>query len=251
MRDFTVRQYRDLCYAILERHTPVSVWRYLRENPENAAIIRHDVDKKPENALVMAGVEHDLGISSTYYFRTVPESFNLQIMEKIHGLGHEIGYHYEVLDKAKGDAGTAIGIFERELSLFPTPVRTICMHGNPITPWDNRDLWKTYDYRKFGIEGEAYLSLDFVKIQYFSDTGRTWHNRYSVKDITKNKTATVPPVSDTSDLIRHIRECTEPVCIVTHPQRWNDAFWPWIAELVGQSVKNVGKGLINFSRRSP
>ena len=26
------------------------------------------------------------------------------------------------------------------------PVKTICMHGSPFSKWDNRDLWKKYDY---------------------------------------------------------------------------------------------------------
>jgi hypothetical protein len=29
-----------------------------------------------------------------------------------------------------------------------------------------------------------------------------------------------------------------------HPQRWHDSPWPWVRELVGQNVKNVGKRFI-------
>jgi len=45
-------------------------------------------------------------------------------------LGHEIGYHYEVLSKANGDYETAVELFEQELSEFRkiTDVKTICMH---------------------------------------------------------------------------------------------------------------------------
>jgi hypothetical protein len=250
MRDFTFSLYRNLCKVLLERYTLISVLGYLQQSPEYAAIIRHDVDKKPQNALIMAAIEQELGISSTYYFRTVPESFNLHIMKEIHDMGHEIGYHYEVLDKVKGNYEQAIGLFEHELSLFPWPVQTICMHGNPMTPWDNRDLWKKYDYKQFGLSGEAYLSLDFLKIQYFSDTGRAWHDRYSVKDIARNKNDRMTNISSTFDLMNYIHELSEPLCIVTHPQRWNDAYYPWMLELVGQSVKNIGKGLINITQRS-
>ncbi|MBW1833780.1 MAG: hypothetical protein JRI62_03015 [Deltaproteobacteria bacterium] len=31
------------------------------------------------------------------------------------------------------------------------PVKTICMHGSPLSKWDNLDLWKKYNYREFGI----------------------------------------------------------------------------------------------------
>lgn len=248
MRDFTFSIYRNLCNVLLERHTPTSILSYLKQSPEHAAIIRHDVDKKPQNALIMAGIEQELGISSTYYFRTVPESFNPHIIEEIHNMGHEIGYHYEVLDKVKGDYERAIRLFEHELSLFPCPIRTICMHGNPMTPWDNRDLWKKYDYKQFGIAGEAYLSLDFSKIQYFSDTGRAWHDRYSVKDVTGKRNDRMTNISDTFDLVNYIHELSEPLCIVTHPQRWNDAIIPWTSELFCQAIKNIGKSGIKLMR---
>lgn len=61
-------------------------------------ILRHDVDCLPHFALQTALIEHELGIKGTYYFRVVPESFDLKIMQKIAGLGHEIGYHYEDVD---------------------------------------------------------------------------------------------------------------------------------------------------------
>jgi hypothetical protein len=249
MRDFTFKLYRNLCNVLQERYKPISVLDYLQQSPEHAAIVRHDVDKKPQNALIMAGIEHELGISSTYYFRTVPESFNLRIIQEIHDMGHEIGYHYEVLDKVHGDYDQAIRLFEKELNLFPCEIQTICMHGNPMTPWDNRDLWKKYDYKQFGIAGEAYLSLDFSKIQYFSDTGRTWHDRYSVKDFTEISHNQTLNISNTFDLLNYIQDISEPICLATHPQRWNDAYYPWMLELVSQSTKNIGKQAIKLLKK--
>ena len=58
-------------------------------------ILRHDVDRLRPNALQLAQIKHSLGIRGTYYFRIVPESYDLEIMEKIARLGHEVGYHYE------------------------------------------------------------------------------------------------------------------------------------------------------------
>ena len=91
--------------------------------------MRHDTDRKPENALRMAVLEHELGIQSTYYFR-FPYTFKPDIIGKIHDLGHEVGYHYEVLSKARGDYEKAVELFEQELSEFReiVDVKTICMH---------------------------------------------------------------------------------------------------------------------------
>lgn len=249
MRDFTLRAYRDLCTTVLSKYPVITVREYLKNQPETCAIFRHDVDKRPQNALEMAKLENLLGLRSTYYFRTVKDFFDPEVILKIHELGHEVGYHYEVLDTASGDFENAINLFEDNLHRFPCEVDTICMHGNPLTPWDNRDLWSRYDFKNFGLIGEAYLSLDFSKIAYFSDTGRAWHNRYSVKDFTRGKPVDTTIVNSTSDLIRHIPEMNYPVCIVTHPQRWNDAVIPWVTELSGQKVKNIGKAGIRYFKR--
>ncbi len=61
-------------------------------------VLRHDVDKKPANSLVIAGIESALGIKGTYYFRIVPESLDKDIAGAISSMGHEVGYHYEDID---------------------------------------------------------------------------------------------------------------------------------------------------------
>ena len=62
-------------------------------------VLRHDIGRKPKNALRMAELDQKLGIQSTYYFR-FPYTFKPDIIGKIHDLGHEMGYQYEVLIKA-------------------------------------------------------------------------------------------------------------------------------------------------------
>ncbi len=42
---------------------------------EPFVILRHDVDRRPEMALEMAGMEKDMGIRATYYFRMMPGVF--------------------------------------------------------------------------------------------------------------------------------------------------------------------------------
>ena len=58
-------------------------------------LLRHDVDKLPENSLVFAKTQAEMGIKGSYYFVQYPK-----IIEKIASLGHEIGYHYEDVDLA-------------------------------------------------------------------------------------------------------------------------------------------------------
>ena len=63
------------------------------------------------------------------------------------------------------------------------PVKTICMHGSPLSRVSNLDLWKRYDYRELGIIGEPYLDIDFDDVFYLTDTGRRWDGgSVSVRD---------------------------------------------------------------------
>ena len=173
-RDFTLEKYRELCKTLLDcGYSTRTIHDYLMQceskselNPA-IAILRHDVDRKPYNSLKMAGLENSLGICSTYYFR-YPYTFKPEIMRKIRDLGHEVGYHYEVLAKANGDTEKAIHLFEQELVAMREvcDIKTICMHGSPLSRYDNRDLWKHYDFRNFGVESEAYLSFQDVGLQY-------------------------------------------------------------------------------------
>jgi len=205
--------------------------------------VRHDVDRKPENALKMAKLEDDLGVTSTYYFRMQKGVFKPEIIKEIADMGHEVGYHYEVLDKAKGNFEEAIKIFEDELNEFRKiyNVKTICMHGNPLTPWVNKDLWSRYDFKEFGIIGEPYISIDYGEVIYLSDTGRTWSGVYSVKG--KIKTENLG-IKNTDDLIKLIRDGqAQQMCILTHPNRWSDNYIDWITELLWQNIKNVAHPL--------
>ena len=44
------------------------------------------------------------------------------------------------------------------------PIETICMHGSPLSRYDNRKIWEKYNYRDYGIIGEPYFDVDFRKV---------------------------------------------------------------------------------------
>ena len=249
--DFTFAKYQELCLAILHtEYVPLTVQDYFGYSSDKFIILRHDIDRKVENALKMAHLENELSIASTYYFRKTHDVFKPDIIKKISELGHEIGYHYEVLDKVKGDLELAIKLFEQELSEFRklVDVKTVCMHGNPYAPWSNKELWREYDLEDFGIIGEPYLSIDYNKVLYLTDTGRTWNGKYSVYDVVDG--SKFYKVKSTDDVINLIKsEKILQKCILAHPNRWNNEFGAWFKELVWQNVKNVGKAGIKFWRK--
>ena len=101
---FTLNAYITLLETLLAQGFTFQPFAAFMQIPVNRGIIlRHDVDRRPGNALKTARMEHDLGIPASYYFRAVPESWDAAAIRKIAGLGHEIGYHYENLSACKGD----------------------------------------------------------------------------------------------------------------------------------------------------
>lgn len=250
MKDFTRSVYQDLLTALLNAgYLFLTLENYIETDAfGKAVILRHDIDLLPENALAVAGIEHDLGIRASFYFRIMKQSFDEAIIRQIAEMGHEIGYHYEDLTLCRGDDEAAIRHFEDQLARLRKiyPVKTICMHGSPLSRWDNRDLWKKYDYRDFGIIAEPYFDVDFSAMLYLTDTGRRWDGEcVSVRDkvSSANRLQTNLKLRSTMDIIRAAGAGRLPdrLMITTHPQRWDDRLWPWVKELVWQNVKNTAK----------
>lgn len=250
MLDFTLDKYKELCKALVDTgYIPLTVFAFLksRDRDEKYVVLRHDVDRYMKNALKMAELEACLGIRSTYYFR-YPYTFKPTIVKEIFELGHEIGYHYEVLAKTKGNYSKAIKLFALELEEFKSicDVQTICMHGSPLSAYDNRDLWKHYSFKDYGIFGEAYLSLS-QNIRYFSDTGRSWNSKNNIRDfLPGNKN--INTVRTTDCLIELIKKlCIGNIYILTHPERWDNNLAAWISSLARDCSSNLAKKLLVVS----
>ena len=254
-RDFTLPVYRDfLITAIEQGYHLTSYEEYLSLTDKvydlKTIILRHDVDRLPQNSLATAQLQASLGVKGSYYFRIVPQSFQPKYIEQIRDLGHEIGYHYEDLALCRGDTQLAIRSFEKNLEKVRQfyPVVTMCMHGSPMSKWDNRDLWKEYDYRDYGIVAEPYFDLDFYQMLYLTDTGRQW-NRPGVSVRDKVDTDYAYRFSSTFDLIEEIERDNLPSQIMQniHPQRWNNGWLGWTQEWVAQNAKNqVKRAIVRF-----
>ena len=251
--DFTLSIYHKLLTTLQDKGFVFQPFLDFLERPAGRVVtLRHDVDKLPANALKMAILEHGLGIRGTYYFRCVKASWDEPVMRQLAEMGHEIGYHYEDLSLANGDHRQAIRHFEQQLSRLREiyPVKTICMHGSPLSNHDNRDLWKHYNYRDYGIIGEPYFDVDFSRVLYLTDTGRRWDGgAVSVRDKivgSREKVVGRKRYRSTKDIIKAANEgrLPEQIMITVHPQRWTDRFGPWLWELVWQNMKNVVKRVL-------
>ena len=217
--DFTFAAYRKLLMAISRSGLEVyTVEKYLQSGkPAKGVILRHDADLSIKKALRLAQIENSFGISTTYYFR-IPKTFNEEIIREIHGLGHEVGYHFEVLDKTSGDYERAVRLFVDEINQFRQKtgidITTVCSHGG--LPYDGRE--KTgyklnldiFDYApglydETEILGEAYRDIGLSNTTYFSDSQARWHY-----------------IPDIWGIIEHIESNPERIVyILAHPDHWN------------------------------
>lgn len=244
--DFTVEKYKELLEA-LRKHKAFS--------------LRHDVDLKPEYSLRLAQTEAAMGLTATYYFRTVPESYDEDIIKQIVSLGHRAGYHYECLTTCNGDIEAAYKDFCRNLEKLRkiVPITTACAHGSPASPYNSQDIWSQYNIHTLGIDYEPMFDTDFSKTLYLTDTGRRWDGyKVSVRDkvphYQEQWTREGLVFHSTDDIIKALRNAEHQIhryqlLINTHPQRWMPFGIGWLKEAALQNAKNIAKRFIILKQR--
>lgn len=227
-KDFTLAAYQELIESLMDNYKIITVQQYFALKEQAPYVVmRHDVDRRPQNALRMAELEAEMRVASTYYFRK--SSYNEHIALDLHLWGHEVGYHYEVMDKARGDIGLAHAIFNSELEILRAwvPVKTCAAHGNPLTKYNNREFFEYFDPEQFGLIGQA----EKVGGEYITDTGRE-NPDYNLKDWPDGDGPGV--MIDTYYNI--------------HPERWNDGLG-WYRQWVFDWGCNLTKRFLALCRR--
>lgn len=246
--DWTLSAYRTLCECILEcGYRTQSIDDYLSDSGEPVVILRHDVDRIPVNAVAMAELEAELGIRSTYYVRTVPSVYKPTMIARLHELGHEVGYHYEVVTKTKGDVDRALELFAKELSALRelAPITTASAHGSPLSPWSNQLVWDKVSPAAFDLRAEAYRDIDYTTVGYYTDTGRTWAaQRTNLRDRVDSGSRTYQNVHTTAELCELLANRIYPaLCVQTHPERWNGTTVgyarSYLFDLAANTVKTI------------
>lgn len=251
--DFTLRKYLSIVDAALDSgYTVGSVSDLFAGSLEDQyVVLRHDVDRRPSNALAMATAEARKGVRASYYFRSVPESFVPEVILQIADLGHEIGYHYEDWHLARYDKHRAKALFEEHLSTIRAlaPVSTICMHGSPLSKENNMTIWKHWSFEDYGLK-DCILSHDYTGHAFFTDSGRTFGvSGANLRDEIANADV-FPLVRSTNDLCEFVRlKSSTKIMVSCHPERWTDNATNWLSQFAKDQLANTAKHGIRHIRK--
>jgi len=274
--DFTLGKYVEIISAISKSDYQVitiSDYISLPKLPNKFIILRHDVDIDSDYQVKFAKLENDLDIHTSYYFRYVQNVYKKSAIDIIYHLGHEVGYHYEVFTKTKGDEDLAKELFRIELDVFKKNwySKTVCPHGGSFidniegyalkdviklipkffskksvfSSWSNFDLWNRNTFEDFQIMGDAYRSVDFSDILYLSDTGRSWDKRFKRLDKVDSKINPLFNIRKSDEIIDLINKGeVNKIYLLIHFEQWKDNFYDWVSWYIAQLIRRNGKKLI-------
>lgn len=110
-----------------------------------------------QKAFRLATIEQKYGHRGSYYVQAylIHSEENVWLLQEMQQMGHEISYHYDVMDSCKGDLMKAIKEFSENKQLFEKnefKIDTVCQHGNPVVErvgyTSNRDFFRSEMVRK-------------------------------------------------------------------------------------------------------
>lgn len=183
--EFTYAAYRNLIDLLKVNGYSFTDYESYKAH-DKCVIMRHDIDTLPEKALMLAKLEAEEGISSTYFALISSQFYNIvakrtkEILLQISDLGHKIGLHFDELNYVKYDRegvelniNNEVKIMEQLLSM---KINSVSMHRPSQQILDA-------DYNLTPVIN-SYGKTFFKDFKYVSDSRRRW--REDVEAIVKS-----------------------------------------------------------------
>ena len=257
---FVYSKWERFCKQLSEKGFKSIPAKEVRSETVKYVVLKHDVETDVSKAFKMAQIEQKYGHCGSYYVQAylMNDEKNVEMLKKMQDMGHEISYHYDVMDSCKGDIDKAIAEFELNVEKFIQngfELKTLCQHGNPIVErvgyTSNRDFFRSE--RVQGLYPEmADIMVDFkTKYQteylYFSDAGRHFQLIYDPinNDVVKSDEKNVL-YKNTDELLDALSENGGNI-ISTHPHRWTKSAVKYVIKAsLFKLIKSVAKILIKI-----
>jgi len=257
---FVYKNWDKFCKKLSSSITCVTANNALLDNSyAYDAIIKHDVETNVPKALKLAEIESKYNIMATYYVQLylLESEKNIKALKEIQKLGHEVTYHYDVLDANGGDWDKAISEFNYAIKKFEDngfKIYTVCPHGNPVMKrngWSsNKDFFRNKDIK------EIYCSITDIVIEvnrfgengvtYISDAGYGWKLISDISNNDRDKTQPDVVLNDLDSVFNLIRRNSK-VIISTHPHRWySSTFNVWLRLIFFKLLRSIVNIMTKF-----
>ncbi len=259
---FIYKQWDDFCRKLKSNgFISISASTAL-EKKENKPflVLKHDVETNPSKALKLAQIESKYSHKGSYYVQAylLNNRKNLEILKQIQKLGHEVSYHYDVMDSNKGDINKALKEFQKNIELFEGngfSVQTVCQHGNPTIARSgyssNRDFFRNTNIAQL-YKHIAEIMVNFKgrvnnNYKYISDAGYGWKVIFDPEnnDIVENEDKNI--ILHNLDSIINFIKSENCVIISTHPHRWySNTVIAYTKYINFQFIKTVAKYMLKI-----
>lgn len=232
----------------------------VRPDTGHYLVLKHDVETNVSSAYRMAKIEQKYGHHGSFYVQAylLENAENVELLKQMQQMGHEISYHYDVMDSCKGNLDQAVAEFEKNRKLFEEngfSLMTVCQHGNPVIErvgyTSNRDFFRSETVRLRYPElvdiMVNYPQRYGTEYLYFSDAGRIFKRIFDPinNDVVNSDDKNVSYEGLDALLIALSREKGN--IISTHPHRWTGSVVKYVVKsAVFKTVKAIAKLLLKI-----
>lgn len=229
-------------------------------NLSNYLILKHDVETDVPKAYELAKIEQKYSHRGTYYVQAylLDNRDNVGLLKDMQNMGHEISYHYDVMDSCNGDIDRAIAEFGENTKKFEDNgfnIVTLCQHGNPIVKrvgyTSNRDFFRNERVRTL-YPSLSDIMVNFKEMHkteytYFSDAGRKFKMIYDplYNDIVNSDDKNIA-YENLDEVFSEVIKGGN-IIISTHPHRWTKSATLYVIKtIIFKVVKYIAKLLIKI-----
>ena len=257
---FTYQKWDSFCAKLQQEGIQSIPACQVTQDSGNYLVLKHDVETNVPSAYEMARIEQKYGHRGSYYVQAYllehPE--NVRLLREMQRMGHEISYHYDVMDSCKGDLDKAIAEFENNRKRFEEngfSLITVCQHGNPVVErvgyTSNRDFFRNARVQE-QYPQLADIMVDYSKkyqtnYRYFSDAGRIFKMIFDPidNDVVNSDDQNIPYQDLDALFMGMSREMGN--IISTHPHRWTGSAVKYVIKnAIFKTVKTAAKLLIKI-----
>lgn len=256
---FVYKYWDQFCRDLKENGIVSIPAREVKETMTAFLVLKHDIENTVPKAYKLAEIENKYGHRGTFYAHAylLDDPQNVELLRKMQAMGHEISYHYDVMDSNHGNLDGAINEFEVNRKRFESlgfPIITVCQHGNPVVErigyTSNRDFFRSSRAQAL-YPNIADIMVDYKEkyrtdYTYFSDAGRKFKMIFDPinNDIVNSDDKNIP-YEDLNDLMEAL---PSKAIISTHPHRWTDSAASYI---VKEKAFKIIKGTAKLAMKVP